>query len=98
MFNSDNEDGMGLLSQNHITDEKIDLSNIEAVEAFAIIESAIIKHKAQASQKIWFYFPLASGDGPTLFAPIGNLLRDKLKKGEIIRAMPAQSGGWIVRL
>lgn len=103
MFNSEDEDGLGLLSQNHDTDLKIDLSEKSEAEAIEIIDDAIAQHKSQNpkpenQKKIWFYFGLADGTRPTLFAPIGKLLRNRLKEGKIIRAMPAQNGGWIIRL
>ncbi len=103
MFNSDDEDALGLLSQNHETDKKIDLSGLDEAEALEIISSELASQSAinkinSAQSKIWFYFPLAEGGSKTLFLPVGNLLRQKLKNGEIIRAMPAQNGGWIVRL
>ena len=103
MFNSEDEDGMGLLSQNHETDLKIDLSGKSESEAIEIVDAAIMQNKAASSnpesqKKIWFYFKLADGSAPTLFAPIGKLLRNKIKDGAIVRAMPAQNGGWIIRL
>lgn len=98
MFNSEDEDAMGLLSQNLNVDEKIDLSQASLIEALEVIESELAKAQITGISKIWFYFALADGAGQTLFAPIGNLLRQKLKAGKIIRAMPAQTGGWIVRI
>lgn len=89
-------DALGLLSQNMEVDEIIELGNISIIEAIAITENGLKNSKAQ---KIWFKFPLASqGGGHTLFHPVGSFLRDKLKAGQIKRAMPSQNGGWIVRI
>ncbi len=89
-------DALGLLSQNMEVDEIIELGNKSIIEAIAITENTL---KTTISNKIWFKFDLASqGGGHTLFHPIGSYLRDKLKAGTIIRAMPSQNGGWIVRI
>lgn len=103
MFNPEDEDALGLLSQNHETDKKIDLSALEPNSAIELLEreialQAAINNNSGKQAKIWFYFPLADGSAPTLFAPVGNKLKQMLKNGVIIRAMPAQQGGWIVRL
>lgn len=96
MYKKEEIDALGLLSQNMEVDEIIELGNKSIIEAIAITENTL---KTTISNKIWFKFDLASqGGGHTLFHPIGSYLRDKLKAGTIIRAMPSQNGGWIVRI
>lgn len=93
---NDETDAIGLLTQNMEVDLTIDLENLSIIEAIAKTEAGL---KNSDAQKIWFKFPLASqGGGHTLFHPIGSYLRDKLKAGIIIRAMPSQNGGWIARI
>jgi hypothetical protein len=49
--------------------------------------------------RLLFSFPPpVPGAGETLFQPVGRRLRDAIKSGQAVRAMPAQGGGWIVRL
>lgn len=89
-------DAIGLLSQNLDVDLIVDLEDLSIIEAVAKTEDALKNSKVN---KIWFKFPLANQSGNhTLFHPIGSYLRDKLKAREIVRAMPAQTGGWIARL
>ncbi len=88
-------DGLGLLSENFEVDEIIELQGLSPEMARQKVQNTLQNVKIG---KIWFKFDLANGDGPTLFAPIGNLLRDELKSGRIIRAMPASKGGWIARI
>jgi hypothetical protein len=65
----------------------------------AQLDSAITTARAQGFNKVWFKFGLATaGSGQTLFAPVGKALRARLAGGVLLRAMPASSGGWIVRL
>ena len=92
-------DGMGLLSENHQVDLVINLENMDFDQAALAVEDAIKSAKTNNLSKIWFSFGLAQADGKqTLFQPIGKLLREKLKSGEIIRAMPSSNGGWIARI
>ena len=92
-------DGMGLLSENHQVDLIINIENMDIDQASAAVNDAIHSARANKLAKIWFSFGLAQADGKqTLFQPIGKLLREKLKSGEIIRAMPSSNGGWIARI
>jgi hypothetical protein len=95
MTNDMENDGLGLLSENHQVDETINLEGLVALMAIAKVDRTL---KETKGAKIWFKFPLANGIGETLFAPIGNHLRNKLKEGKIIRVMPSSLGGWIVRI
>lgn len=95
MTENNDSDGFGLLSENLEVDEIIDLQGLSAEMACQKALNSIAETKIS---KIWFRFDLADGGGPTLFAPIGKLLREELKAARIIRAMPASKGGWIVRL
>lgn len=95
MEKDEDTDAIGLLSENLMVDETIKLDGIGAIEAISIVELALKNTKAT---KIHFKFALADGSGPTLFAPIGNLLRAKLKEGKLVRVMPAAGGGWIARI
>ncbi len=88
-------DGIGLLSENFEVDEIIELQGLSSEMACQKVLNSL---KNSEKTKIWFRFDLADGGGPTLFAPIGTLLREELRAGRIVRAMPASKGGWIVRL
>lgn len=88
-------DGLGLLSENFEVEEIVELQGLSNEMACQKVINAL---EGSQNSKIWFRFDLGDGGGPTLFTPIGNLLRNQLKTGRIIRAMPASKGGWIVRL
>lgn len=99
MVNDENSQELEIFSQNLDTDLTINLENIGHVEALAIVKKAIIDNKSDKEVKILFKFSLSAGEGtPSLFAPIGNLLKEELKSGNIKRAMPIAGGGWIARL
>lgn len=88
-----------LFSTNYQVDERIDFTGIAPEIALLKIEEMISKFQSPDKEnKIWFYFPLASRAEPTLFGIVGRKLRDELKAGRILRAMPAKDGGWIIRL
>lgn len=95
----DPQDADALSSDNMDVGHIFDLSGKGPVEALAIVEAAIHDYRAKDEIKLWFSFPPPiPGDGETLFQPVGRRLRDAIKNGEAVRAMPAQGGGWIVRL
>ncbi len=95
----DPQDADALSSENMDVNHIFDLSSKGPVEALAILEAAITDHRVPEEVKLWFSFPPpVPGMGETLFQPVGKRLRDAIKKGEAVRAMPAQKGGWIVRL
>jgi hypothetical protein len=92
-------DADALSSENLDVAHVFDLSGKGAVEALAIVEAAIQHHRGQDEVKLWFSFPPpVAGEGETVFQPVGRRLRDAIKAGQAVRAMPAQGGGWIVRL
>jgi hypothetical protein len=95
----DPQDAQALSSENMDVAHIFDLSGKGAVEALALVEAALIDHRAKDEVKLWFSFPPpVPGAGETLFQPVGRALRDAIKTGQAVRAMPAQAGGWIVRL
>lgn len=95
----DPQDADALSSDNMDVGHIFDLTGKGPVEALAIVEAAIHDHRAKDEVKLWFSFPPPiPGGGETLFQPVGRRLRDAIKNGEAVRAMPAQGGGWIVRL
>jgi hypothetical protein len=95
----DPQDADALSSDNMDVAHIFDLSGKGPVEALAIVEAAIVDQRAKDEVKLWFSFPPpVPGGGETLFQPVGRRLRDAIKNGQAVRAMPAQGGGWIVRL
>jgi hypothetical protein len=95
----DPQDADALTTENMDVSHIFDLSGKGPVEALAIVEAAMLDHRAQQEVKLWFSFPPpVPGAGETLFQPVGRKLRDAIKNGQAVRAMPAQTGGWIVRL
>ena len=93
------EDADALSSENMDVSHIFDLVGKGPVEALAIVEAAIADNRGKEEVKLWFSFPPpVSGEGETIFQPVGRRLRDAIKNGEAVRAMPAQAGGWIVRL
>ena len=95
----DPQDAEALSSENMNVEHIFDLTGKGPVEALAIVEAAILDHRSEEEVKLWFSFPPpVPGAGETLFQPIGRRLRDAIKNGQAVRAMPAQAGGWIVRL
>ena len=99
MINNEDVDALGLLSQNLDVDLVINLKDMGVIEAIAEVNSAIESMRAANKSKILFSFPLANNDGnPTLFQPVGQTLKEAIKQGKIIRAMPASGGGWIARI
>jgi hypothetical protein len=95
----DPQDADALSSDNMDVAHIFDLSGKGPVQALAIVEAAMIDQRGKDEVKLWFSFPPpVPGGGETLFQPVGRRLRDAIKNGEAVRAMPAQAGGWIVRL
>ncbi len=95
----DPEDADALTTENMDVSHIFDLSGKGPVEALAIVEQAIGEFRSQHEVKLWFSFPPPiPGAGETVFQPVGKRLRDAIKAGVAVRAMPAQGGGWIVRL
>ncbi len=93
------EDANALSTQNLDVSQVFDLNGKGAVEALAIIEATLQEQRRDEEVKLWFRFdPPKPGGGETLFQPVGRRLRDAIKHGHAVRAMPAQGGGWIVRL
>jgi hypothetical protein len=93
------QDADALTSDNMDVAHIFDLSGKGALEALAIVEAAIHDHRSQEEVRLWFSFPPPiPGEGETLFQPVGRRLRDAIKAGQAVRAMPALGGGWIVRL
>jgi hypothetical protein len=95
----DPQDADALSSENMDVAHIFDLTGKGPIEALAIVEAALIDNRAKEEVKLWFSFPPpVAGGGETLFQPVGRRLRDAIKHGQAVRAMPAQAGGWIVRL
>jgi hypothetical protein len=95
----DPNDVDALSSDNLDVDQIFDLTGLGAVEALAIVEAALVDMRAKEEVRLWFKFAHAvPGSGETLFQPVGKRLRDAIKVGDAVRAMPAKDGGWIVRL
>ena len=95
----DPQDADALSSENMNVDHNFDLTGKGPVEALAIVEAAISEHRGKSEVKLRFFFPPpVPGSGETLFQPVGRRLRDAIKQGQAVRAMPAHGGGWIVRL
>jgi hypothetical protein len=95
----DPQDADALTSDNMEVGHIFDLEGKGPVEALAIVEAAIGDKRGKDEIKLWFKFsPPVPGQGETLFQPVGKRLRDAIKNGQAVRAMPAQGGGWIVRL
>lgn len=93
------KDPLSLLTQNQKVDLKIDLSGLEPLEACAKVIIALETERKKKERKVWFYFGFAQSQGsPTLFAPIGQTLKQAIINGTVVRAMPANDGGWIARL
>ena len=93
------QDADALSSENMDVGHIFDLVGKGPIEALAIVEAAIMDHRSSEEVKLWFSFPPPiPGEGETLFQPVGRRLRDAIKNGQAVRAMPAQAGGWIVRL
>jgi hypothetical protein len=95
----DPQDADALTSENMDVNHVFDLAGKGPVEALAIVEVAMGEHRSEEEVKLWFSFPPpVPGGGETLFQPVGRRLRDAIKTGQAVRAMPAHGGGWIVRL
>jgi hypothetical protein len=95
----DPQDADALSTENMDVAQIFDLSGLGAVEALAIVEDAMVRMRTKEEVRLWFSFPgPVPGGGETLFQPVGRRLRDAIKSGQAVRAMPAQGGGWIVRL
>jgi hypothetical protein len=95
----DPHDADALSSENLDVAQIFDLEGLGAVEALAIVEAALVDMRQKEEVRLWFSFPPpVPGGGETLFQPVGRRLRDAIKSGQAVRAMPAQRGGWIVRL
>jgi hypothetical protein len=95
----DPQDADALTTENMDVSHIFDLSGKGPVEALAIVEAAIADFRSNQEVRLWFSFPApVPGSGETLFQPVGRRLRDAIKSGVAVRAMPAQGGGWIVRL
>jgi hypothetical protein len=95
----DPQDADALSSENMDVAHIFDLTDKGPVEALAIVEAAMLDNRRKEEVKLWFSFPQpVPGSGETLFLPVGRRLRDAIKSGHAVRAMPAQAGGWIVRL
>jgi hypothetical protein len=95
----DPQDADALTSENLDVAQIFDLKGLGAVEALAVVEAALRDMAAKDEVKLLFSFPPpVPGAGETLFQPVGRRLRDAIKAGIAVRAMPAQGGGWIVRL
>jgi hypothetical protein len=98
------EDAKALASENLEVSATISLHGLGAVEALARVEEALVTHQgSKHGVRLLFAFdPPSPGAGETLFLPVGRRLRDEVKAGRAVRAMPAQAdgtlGGWIVRL
>ncbi|WP_157893685.1 hypothetical protein [Aquidulcibacter paucihalophilus] len=93
------EDANALSTENFDVSQVFDLNGKGAIEALALVEAALQDHRREEEVKLWFKFdPPTPGGGETLFQPVGRRLRDAIKYGQAVRAMPAQGGGWIVRL
>jgi hypothetical protein len=95
----DPQDADALTSENMDVAHIYDLAGKGPIEALAIVEAALANNRAKDEVKLWFSFPPpVLGAGETLFQPVGRRLRDAIKMGQAVRAMPAHGGGWIVRL
>jgi hypothetical protein len=95
----DPQDADALSSENLDVSQIFDLSGLGAVEALAIVAKAMTDMRGKEEVRLLFSFPQpVPGGGETLFQPVGRRLRDAIKSGLAVRAMPAQGGGWIVRL
>jgi hypothetical protein len=93
------EDASALTSENLDDTVRIDLSGLSHAEAIAQVEAALLAHATNIDVRLWFYFPPPTPDGgETLFQPVGRVLRAAIAKRQVVRAMPAQGGGWIARL
>jgi hypothetical protein len=95
----DPQDADALTTENMDVAQIFDLTGKGPVEALAIVESALRDQVTYEEVRLWFSFPPPMpGGGETLFQPVGRRLRDAIKSGDAVRAMPAHGGGWIVRL
>lgn len=93
------QDADALTTENLEVSQIVNLEGKGRVEALAIVEAALRDMRGTNEARVWFTFsPPVPGNGETLFQPVGRRLRDAIKNGEAVRAMPAQGGGWIVRL
>jgi hypothetical protein len=95
----DPQDANALTTDNLDVSHIINLSGKSPVDAIALVEAALAEKRTQDEVRLWFSFPPpVPGLGETLFQPVGRYLRDAIKAGRVVRAMPAQGGGWVVRL
>jgi hypothetical protein len=95
----DPQDADALTTENLDVSQIINLNGKGPVEALAIVQETIRTKRGSEEVRLWFCFdPPVPGLGETLFQPVGRALRDAIKAGTAVRAMPAQGGGWIVRL
>lgn len=93
------DDANALSTENLDVSQVFDLNGKGAVEALALVEAALHDQRRDEEVRLWFRFdPPTPGGGETLFQPVGRRLRDAIKHGHAVRAMPAQGGGWVVRL
>jgi hypothetical protein len=93
------DDANALSTENLDVSQIIDLNGKGPVEALALVEGALHSKREDEEVRLWFKFdPPTPGGGETLFQPVGRRLRDAVKHRQAVRAMPAQGGGWIVRL
>ncbi|GBF57591.1 hypothetical protein PbB2_01259 [Candidatus Phycosocius bacilliformis] len=93
------DDASALSTDNLDVSATIDLNGKGAVEALALVEAALQEHRSTDEVRLWFRFdPPRPGGGETLFQPVGRRLREGIAQGILVRAMPTQAGGWIVRL
>lgn len=93
------DDAKALRTENLNVDATIDLSGLGVVEGLARVEEALLALRGPEERRVLFAFPPPSpGGGETLFLPVGRRLWDAVRRGEAVRAMPAEGGGWIARL
>lgn len=93
------DDAQALASEVTACDREVALDGLDAAAAIAACADALTEAGAAGLKRIWLRFaPAGPQTGETLFLPVGRFLKSELAAGRIRRAVPAQAGGWIVRL
>jgi hypothetical protein len=96
----DPEDARALQTENLLVDLEIDLTDMAREPALEKLAYDLAEGRREGKERVLVRFtPASPTSGETLFLPVGRYLRDEVRSGRAIRAMPAMSGGgWVVRL
>lgn len=96
----DPEDARALQTENMEVDLEIDLTAMAREAAMEKLAYELAEGRREGRERVLVRFtPASPTSGETLFLPVGRYLRDEVRTGRAVRAMPAMDGsGWVVRL